>query len=44
VDGEGNIIVADFTNHRVLKIAQDGTVSTLAGAGLDCARSLPTAP
>ncbi len=33
VDGEGNIIIADWDNHRVRKITHDGTVSTLAGSG-----------
>jgi serine/threonine-protein kinase len=33
VDGEGSIIIADSTNHRVRKITPDGTVITLAGSG-----------
>ena len=32
VDGEGNFIVADMSNHRVRKISPRGTVSTLAGS------------
>jgi sugar lactone lactonase YvrE len=34
VDGEGNFIVADQSNHRVRKIAPDGTASTLAGSAI----------
>ena len=33
VDRDGAVIVADYTNHRVRKIAADGTVTTLAGSG-----------
>jgi streptogramin lyase len=33
VDGEGSIIIADFSNHCVRKITPKGTVSTLAGSG-----------
>ncbi len=33
VDGGGNIIIADFSNHCVRKIIPEGTVSTLAGSG-----------
>lgn len=34
VDAEGYVYVADSANHRVRKIALDGTVSTLAGGDL----------
>lgn len=34
VDNAGNIYVADNLNHRIRKIAADGTVSTVAGDGM----------
>jgi thiamine pyrophosphate-dependent acetolactate synthase large subunit-like protein len=33
VDGEGSIIITNTSNHRVRKVAPDGTVSTLTGSG-----------
>ncbi len=35
VDGQGGIIVTDSHNHNVRKIAPDGTVSTVAGSGIE---------
>ena len=35
IDNSNNLYVADTGNHRIRKIASDGTVSTLAGNGTD---------
>jgi trimeric autotransporter adhesin len=32
-DAAGNLYVADFANHRVRKVAADGTITTVAGTG-----------
>jgi poly(3-hydroxybutyrate) depolymerase/sugar lactone lactonase YvrE len=33
VDGEGNLFIADSGNHRVRKVASDGTITIVAGTG-----------
>ncbi|WP_435191224.1 RICIN domain-containing protein [Streptomyces sp. bgisy126] len=33
VDGAGNLYIADADNHRVRKVAPDGTITTVAGTG-----------
>ncbi len=33
IDGAGNLFIADDQNHRVRKVAPDGTISTCAGTG-----------
>ena len=33
VDHNGNVYVADSANHRICKVAADGSISTLAGTG-----------
>ncbi|MGD0498864.1 MAG: hypothetical protein ABSC23_10565 [Bryobacteraceae bacterium] len=33
VDKLGNLLIADSLNHRVRKVASDGTIATLAGSG-----------
>ena len=33
MDGQGNIYIADFYDHRVRKVSPGGTITTLAGTG-----------
>ncbi len=33
VDGDGNLYIADFGNHRIRKVAPDGSITTCAGDG-----------
>ncbi|MFD5714573.1 RICIN domain-containing protein [Streptomyces pharetrae] len=35
VDGAGNLYITDAENHRVRRVAGDGTISTVAGTGTD---------
>ncbi|HZS49907.1 MAG TPA: hypothetical protein VFA54_03540 [Bryobacterales bacterium] len=35
LDQKGNLYIADQNNHRVRKVAPDGTITTIAGAGTD---------
>ncbi|MEU6486167.1 RICIN domain-containing protein [Streptomyces sp. NPDC046887] len=34
VDGDGNLFIADDENHRIRKVAADGTITTVAGTGV----------
>ncbi len=38
VDGAGNVYVADTNNHRVRRIAPDGSMETIAGNGVEAFR------
>jgi trimeric autotransporter adhesin len=35
VDGSGNVFIAEFLNDRIRKVAVDGTITTLAGSGIE---------
>lgn len=41
VDAQGRILVADTANHRVRRIALDGTITTIAGGGASTADGVP---
>ncbi len=43
VDAAGNVFVADTGNHKIRKIAADGTVSTVAGDGTTAVFNAPLA-
>lgn len=34
LDGDGNLYIAEWGNHRIRKVSPDGTIRTLAGTGL----------
>jgi len=33
IDNEGNLLIADFGNHRIRRLATDGTIVSIAGTG-----------
>ena len=33
IDGEGNLYIADFNNHRIRKLSTDGIMASIAGTG-----------